>query len=77
MKTYGREIIGRLQHLTTIGGPRDGATLCGATARHPVFRRKVIDCPRCQGWARSVATLRTLAAPTEQTTPYDHARDGL
>jgi hypothetical protein len=76
MTRYGLEHIGRHVHLTTLGGRRDGATLCGATGR-PSARKIRGTCQRCASWSRVIQTLRTLATPDEQTTPYDHARDGL
>lgn len=72
---YGAEHIGRDIHLTTLGGPRDGATLCGTTGR-PSARRVKGCCQRCAAWSRTIATLREIQREA-QATPYDVAREGL
>lgn len=75
-RTFGLEHIGREIHLTTLGGRRDGATLCGTPAGRPSPRKIRGTCQKCAGWSRTIQTLSEIAR-VERATPYDHATEGL
>jgi hypothetical protein len=76
-RTFGLERIGREIHLTTLGGPRDGATLCGKAPTRRRHRGSIRGtCPKCAGWSRTIQTLATISREA-QTTPYDVEQDGL